>query len=191
MTEDFIMEKNYDMEHLERQTREVMESLLALSEAKAGQLLIVGGSSSEVLGGTIGKASSAEVGQVIIGIIKSVCDEHQLHLAVQCCEHLNRALVIDEAYAISRGFTLVNARPVPEAGGSFATAYWNSLDKPALAETITADLGLDIGDSFIGMHLRSVAVPIRLSRKSIGEAHVTAAKTRYKLIGGSRAQYQA
>lgn len=184
------MDTEYNLQDIENETGQILDSFFEQAEPKEGQLLVIGGSSSEVRGGQIGQLSSAEIGETIIATVVEYANRYGLYLAVQCCEHLNRALVIDESYALSKGLSLVNAKPIASAGGSFATAYWNYLEQPALAEEIKADLGIDIGDSFIGMHLKPVAVPLRLSRDSIGQAHVTAAKSRLKLIGGKRAQYQ-
>ena len=115
---------------------------------------------------------------------------HGIHLAVQCCEHLNRALILEHEVAVQRGYEIVNVMPQPHAGGSFAVTAWNAFSNPVAVETIAAEAGIDIGGTLIGMHLRRVAVPVRTSEKQIGEAIVLCARTRPKFIGGPRAIYQ-
>ncbi len=184
------VEEITNLEQIKQETAQAIDELLDMAHLKAGDLFVVGGSSSEVRGGEIGHASSAEIGQVIIEVLYQKLKERNLVLAVQCCEHLNRALVVPEAYAEEKDLTQVNAIPQPHAGGSFAVAYWNLLEKPTLAESVKAKAGLDIGDSFIGMHLVPVVVPVRLKIRSIGCAHVTAARCRMKKIGGERTVYR-
>jgi uncharacterized protein (TIGR01440 family) len=181
---------NTNINQIKVETRQTIEELLDIANLKAGDLFVVGGSSSEVRGGEIGHASSAEVGEAILEVVYHILREKQIVLAVQCCEHLNRALVVPENYAEKKDLTQVNAIPKPHAGGSFAVAYWNLLEKPTLVESVKAKAGLDIGDSFIGMHLVPVVVPVRLKINSIGYAHVTAARCRMKKIGGERAIYR-
>ena len=115
--------------------------------------------------------------------------EHHLRLAAQCCEHLNRALIVERATAEVFGYEPVNVIPQPKAGGSFATAVYHALAQPVAVESVRASAGLDIGGTLVGMHLRHVAVPVRLSRKQIGEAVVLAARVRPKFVGGARAIY--
>ena len=122
--------------------------------------------------------------------IYPVLQEHGIHLAVQCCEHLNRALILEQDVAEQRGYEIVNVMPQPHAGGSFAVTAWNAFSNPVAVETIAAEAGIDIGGTLIGMHLRRVAVPVRTSEKQIGEAIVLCARTRPKYIGGPRAIYQ-
>ena len=164
------------------QARQAVTELLEAAKLRPGQLFVVGCSSSEMVGARIGKGSSLEAAQVL--------QERGIELAVQCCEHLNRALVVEREVAEKRGFEIVNAIPQPHAGGSFAVTAWANFRDPVLVETIVADAGLDIGGTLIGMHLRRVAVPVRLSLKQIGEANILCARTRPKYIGGSRAVYQ-
>ena len=153
------------------------------------KLLVIGGSSSEICGGVIGHASSPETGKAVAETILEFCNERGLFLAAQCCEHLNRALVVERETAEKYGYDIVCAVPQPKAGGSLATAAWRRMSDPVLVESVRADAGIDVGLTLIGMHLRAVAVPIRLNVKSIGEAPVTAARTRPRLIGGERAKY--
>ena len=131
----------------------------------------------------------AEVADAIFRGLSSVFSPMGVYLAAQCCEHLNRALIMERADAERFGYEIVCVRPRPKAGGSFATAVYEAMDDPVAVEFVKADAGLDIGNTMIGMHLKHVAVPLRLSVKTIGEAPVNAARTRPKLIGGSRAEY--
>ena len=142
-----------------------------------------------MVGARIGKGSSLEAAQAAFAGIYPVLQERGIELAVQCCEHLNRALIMERADAERFGYEIVCVRPRPKAGGSFATAVYEAMDDPVAVEFVKADAGLDIGNTMIGMHLKHVAVPLRLSVKTIGEAPVNAARTRPKLIGGSRAEY--
>ncbi|MDO5409118.1 MAG: TIGR01440 family protein [Lachnospiraceae bacterium] len=154
---------------------------------KKGQILVVGCSSSEVLGKRIGSYSSEETAQEIYDALQSVLKPRGIYLAAQCCEHLNRAIIVERSavpYA-----EICNVVPQPKAGGSFATAAYHGMEDPVALEEIRADAGLDIGSTLIGMHLKHVAVPVRLSIKVIGEAALTAARTRPKFIGGCRAIY--
>ncbi len=177
------------MEELYRQARDAMEELVTRANLTEGKIVVVGCSTSEILGERIGTSGTLEVArEVLRGLMEPVVARGGV-LAVQCCEHLNRALVLPRAALEKRGLTEVCAQPWEHAGGSMATAYFMALDEPCLAETIAADAGLDIGDTLIGMHLRRVAVPVRLSQKTIGRAHLCAAVTRPPLIGGERARY--
>ena len=153
------------------------------------RLLVVGGSSSEMAGGTIGHDSTYELGQALAQGVLDAAAKLNVACAFQCCEHLNRALVVERETARAYGLTVVCAVPRPKAGGSLATAAWKAMREPVLAESVEADAGLDVGQTLIGMHLKRVAIPIRLSVKQIGAAPVTAARTRPKLIGGERAKY--
>lgn len=170
--------------------RQAMEELLAVAQLEPHQILVVGCSTSEVMGKKIGSFSSVEAAHALINGILPIIQDNRLFLAVQCCEHLNRALVVEETCANMYGLEVVSVVPHPKAGGSFATVAMERYERPVVVETITAHSGMDIGDTFIGMHLKRVAVPVRLSIKSIGEAHLTVARTRPKLIGGERAKYK-
>lgn len=152
-------------------------------------LMVTGCSSSEIAGGEIGHASTYELGEAVARAILSLAKENGFDAAFQCCEHLNRSLVIEREAAERRGCEIVWAVPRKKAGGSLATAAWKMMKDPVLVSEIRADAGLDIGATLIGMHLRAVAVPVRLSVKNIGMAGVTAARTRPRLIGGERAKY--
>ena len=153
------------------------------------KLLVIGGSSSEMAGGTIGHQSTFELGEALAEAVLDLSKEKDFACAFQCCEHLHRALVVERETAEKYGYDIVCAVPQPKAGGSLATAAWRRMSDPVLVESVRADAGIDVGLTLIGMHLRAVAVPIRLNVKSIGEAPVTAARTRPRLIGGERAKY--
>ena len=161
-----------------------------LSEAahlRPGQIVVIGCSSSEVVGHQVGSWSTPEVGQAIYDGLQSVFAPMGVYIAAQCCEHLNRALIVErEAVPYAE---IVNVVPQPKAGGSFATACYRSFAHPVALEEIRADAGLDIGGTLIGMHLKKVAVPVRLAQRTIGEAMVLAARVRPKFIGGERAYY--
>lgn len=163
--------------------------LLESAHLKPGALLVIGCSSSEILGQKIGKGSSPETAQAVVDAILPILDARQILLAAQCCEHLNRALIVERTTMEKYGFEQVTVIPRPKAGGSFATAVYAAMKDPVAVEFVKADAGLDIGNTLIGMHLKHVAVPLRLSVKHIGEAAVNAARTRPKLIGGIRAEY--
>lgn len=177
-------------EEIEIQARAVVTELLEHANLKPGALLVIGCSSSEMVGQRIGKGSSLEAAQAAFRGIYPVLQERGIHLAVQCCEHLNRALILERAVAERKGYEIVNVMPQPHAGGSFAVTAWNTFEDPVAVETIQADAGMDIGGTLIGMHLRRVAVPVRTSLNHIGEAIVLCARTRPKYIGGPRAVYQ-
>lgn len=172
------------------EARMAVAELIEVAKLEEGDILVVGCSSSEIVGGHIGKASSPETANVVFEEIYSALKEKGIWLAAQCCEHLNRAIIIEKACAREYGYEIVNVKPQPKAGGSFATAAYGAFEHPVAVEHIKAHAGMDIGETLIGMHLRDVAVPVRLSIKSIGEANVIFARTRAKFIGGSRAIYE-
>ncbi|WP_026658336.1 TIGR01440 family protein [Butyrivibrio sp. AC2005] len=174
-------------EELTRQASNVAEELIEKSKLKKGQILVVGCSTSEVCGDTIGTGSNLEAAEAVFSGIYSVTQKYGIFLAAQCCEHLNRAIII-EADAVPNQ-DIVNVVPQPKAGGSFATTAYKTFEHPVAVEEIRADAGLDIGDTLIGMHLKKVAVPLRLDNHEIGQAHIVAARVRPKFIGGIRAHY--
>ncbi len=163
--------------------------LLELAACRENDIFVVGCSSSEVMGQKIGTHSSEETAKAIFDGIYPVLKEHGIFLAAQCCEHLNRALILERQAAEYYRLPICNVVPQPKAGGSFATAAYAAFEKPVAVEAIQAAAGMDIGDTLIGMHLRLVAVPVRLSVKRIGEANLVCARTRPKFIGGERARY--
>ncbi|WP_026512042.1 MULTISPECIES: TIGR01440 family protein [unclassified Butyrivibrio] len=174
-------------EELTKQAATVTEELCEKAGLHKGQILVIGCSTSEVCGDTIGTGSNLEAAEAVFAGIYSVTQKYGVYLAAQCCEHLNRAIII-EADAVP-GQDIVNVVPQPKAGGSFATTAYKTFEHPVAVEEIRADAGLDIGDTLIGMHLKKVAVPLRLENKEIGQAHITAARVRPKFIGGIRAKY--
>ena len=169
------------------QSRKAAEELIELAHLKAGDIAVIGCSTSEVLGSKLGTNSSPDTAKVLFESIYEVFCKNGIYLAAQCCEHLNRAIIVErEAMPFA---DMVNVVPQPKAGGSFATQAYAHFKNPIAVEEIKADAGIDIGATLIGMHLKKVAVPVRLSVKYIGEAPVTAARTRPKFIGGERAVY--
>ncbi len=175
---------------IREQSRRAAAELLEKARLLPGDLFVVGCSSSEILGGTIGKASSLEAAQAVLDGIYPLLREQGVFLAAQCCEHLNRALIVEADCARRYGYDPVSVRPQPKAGGSFAASAWEAFERPVAVEHIRAHAGLDIGGTLIGMHLRDVAVPVRLSLDHIGQALLLCARTRPKFIGGSRACYE-
>lgn len=178
-----------DLHEIENQARQAVTELLEAARLSAGDIFVVGCSSSEISGGRIGKASSLEAAQAVYRGVAPVLKERGVFLAAQCCEHLNRALIIERACAEKYGYDPVSVRPQPKAGGSFAATAWENFDHPVAVEHIRAHAGLDIGGTLIGMHLRDVAVPVRLTLDHIGAAILLCARTRPKFIGGARACY--
>ena len=174
-------------EEITMQVRTVVKELLDQANLKPGSLFVIGCSSSEMVGQRIGKGSSMDAAQAAFRGIYPILQERGIELAVQCCEHLNRAIVV-ERKAVPDA-PIVNVVPAPKAGGSFATAAYKNFKDPVVLEEIIADAGIDIGFTLIGMHIKKVAVPLRLENNKIGEATVLAARSRPKFIGGCRAQY--
>ena len=170
-----------------QQTQAVTEELIEKAALKAGQILVVGCSTSEVLGSKIGTNSNPDTAKDIFQALHDTAKKYGIYLAIQCCEHLNRA-IITERSAVPFG-EIVNVVPQPKAGGSLATQAYAGLEDPVAVEVIKADAGIDIGFTLIGMHLKKVAVPVRLEHNRIGEAMIVAARTRPKFIGGERAIY--
>lgn len=178
------------LEHITQQAQQAVTELLAAAKLRPGDILVVGCSSSEVVGGHIGKNSSMDAAHAILEGIYPIVKAQGIWLAAQCCEHLNRSIVLEEEAALHYGYEAVNAIPQPHAGGSWAVNCWQTFEHPVLVEEIKAAAGLDIGGTLIGMHLKRVAVPVRLSLNKIGEANILCARTRPKYIGGERAVYQ-
>jgi len=169
------------------QATAVMEELGRMARLKRGDIVVVGCSTSEIIGSKIGTNSSPETAKVVFEALHEYATQNGLYLAVQCCEHLNRAIIIErEAVPFAE---IVNVVPQPKAGGSMATQAYAHFNDPVAVEEIKADAGIDIGFTLIGMHLKKVAVPVRLENNRIGEAMVIAARTRPKFIGGVRAVY--
>ena len=177
------------LEKIKNDAAIAISELLDVAKLQAGDILVIGCSSSEMVGEKIGTHSSVDAANALADAILPLLKEKGVAIAVQCCEHLNRAIITDADTARRYGYEAVNVVPQPKAGGSFATAVWARLDNPVAVEHIRANAGIDIGGTLIGMHLREVAVPVRLSVKTIGEAPILCARTRPKFIGGCRAVY--
>ena len=176
-------------QQIETEARQAVTELLAQANLKKGDVFVVGCSSSEIVGGHIGKDSSLEAAQAVYAGIAPVLAENGIWLAAQCCEHLNRAIILEREAAEKYGWEEVCVVPRPHAGGSWATTCWKNFKEPVAVEEIRAHAGIDIGGTLIGMHLKRVAVPVRLSLSKIGEANILCASTRPKLIGGERTKY--
>ena len=174
---------------IKTQCENAVSELITIAKLKKGDILVVGCSSSEMVGETIGHGSSLEAAQAAFDAIYPLLCAAGVYLAAQCCEHLNRALILEREAAERYGYEIVSVKPQPKAGGSFATTAYANFSDPVAVEHIRAAAGLDIGGTLIGMHLRDVAVPVRLSLDHIGNAHILCARTRPKYIGGSRACY--
>ena len=177
------------MESITHAARQAMTELLDIAQPEAGDIVVVGCSTSEVLGAHIGKGSSPEAAAAILAGLAPVAQAREVYLAAQCCEHLNRVLILEKEAARKYGYEIVSVVPQPKAGGSFASALYAHLQEPVAVEEIRAACGLDIGGTLIGMHLRRVAVPVRLSIDRIGDAALLCARTRPKYVGGCRAVY--
>lgn len=182
------MESNELYEEIKQQAHDACMELLDIAKLSTGDILVVGCSSSEIKGEHIGKGSDIDAAKAVYEGIKPLLETRGIFLAAQCCEHLNRAIIIEKR-ALMPGTEIVNAVPQLHAGGSFAVTCYERFRHPVAVEHIKADAGLDIGDTLIGMHLKDVAVPVRLAVKEVGHAHVVAARTRPKYIGGERAVY--
>lgn len=181
-----------DFNEITAQSRQAAIEIVEAAGLKKGSIFVIGCSSSEVLGSRIGTATNMDSAKAIYDGIIPVLKEHGIYAAAQCCEHLNRALVVEREAMEKFGFEQVNAIPQPNhAGGAFATECYNRFKDPVLVESINAkaDAGIDIGGTMIGMHIRSVVVPLRISLKKIGEAPIICARRRPKYVGGSRAIY--
>lgn len=175
------------LDELRQQAAQAAVLLCEKAKLRAGQIVVVGCSTSEICGSRIGSDSRPEVASAVFGAIHQELRTRGIYLAAQCCEHLNRAIIIERAAV--PGADIVNVVPQPKAGGSFATAAYHAFSDPVAVESIRADAGLDIGGTLIGMHLKQVAVPLRLGMDHIGSAILLAARTRPKFIGGVRAVY--
>ena len=175
-----------DYTQLTAQARQATEELLEAAHLETGDIFVVGCSSSEIMGGHIGHDSSMEAAAAVLAGVLPPLQEQGVYLAAQCCEHLNRAIVLEREAAKAYGCQIVAAIPQPHAGGSWATSCWRAFKDPVLVEEVRAAAGMDIGGTLIGMHLRRVAVPVRLSLDHIGQAILLCARTRPPFIGGRR-----
>ena len=188
------MEKStgMDLEQIREQARSAAGEICEAARLKEGALFVVGCSSSEVIGSRIGTATNLETAEAIYEGIQSVLQEKKIYLAGQCCEHLNRALVVERSLAEKLGLEQVNAIPQPNhAGGAFATICYQKMADPVVVEDVRqkAEAGIDIGGTLIGMHIHPVVVPLRISLKQIGQANLICARRRPKYVGGARAIY--
>lgn len=177
------------LSNIKMQAKKAITELIEISGIKSGEILVIGCSSSEIMGGDIGKASSIDAAKAVFDGIYPILKQKGIYLAAQCCEHLNRALILEQEATEKFGYEIVNVCPQVKAGGSFATVVWQNMEHPVAVEHVKASAGLDIGNTLIGMHLKEVAVPVRLSISKIGEAPLVCARTRPKFIGGERAVY--
>lgn len=180
---------DFMFEELTQQAKTAVLEIIEQAKIGRGSIFVVGCSSSTVKGENYGTASSMEIAQAIFDGIYPELKSRGIFLAAQCCEHLNRAIITEREAAEKLREPEVNVVPQPKAGGSFATITYNTLENPVAVEHIKADAGIDIGGVLIGMHLKEVAVPLVISVKNIGKAHITSARTRPKFIGGERAHY--
>ena len=179
------------IEQIQKDTTAVIQEVIEKANLKNGQLFVIGCSSSEVIGEHMGTASNKDAANAIFKIVSEELRSKGVNLAVQCCEHLNRAIVVEREVAERYGFEKVNVVPQPHAGGAFAVEAYNSFKDPVVVEDINAkaDGGIDIGGIMIGMHIHPVVVPLRMENRNIGKAIVVAARRRPKYVGGARAVY--
>lgn len=175
---------------VQEQAKQAVKELIEISQIKKGSILVIGCSTSEIIGSKIGTNSAYDVAEALFEAIYPIINDNGLYLAAQCCEHLNRAIILEREAAEKFGYEPVCVVPQPKAGGSFATTAYRHFCDPVAVESIKAQAGIDIGGTLIGMHLASVAVPVRLSLNKIGEANIICARTRPKYIGGPRAKYE-
>lgn len=168
----------------------IVDEWIASDVLEEGTVFVIGCSTSEIAGEHIGTSGSEEIAEVIFTNLKKLETEKGVHLAFQGCEHINRAITMEEATRKMLGLDAVSVVPHPKAGGSMASYAYKQFEQAVVVEEVTANAGMDIGDTLIGMHLKRVAVPLRLKQMSVGNAHLTAARTRPKLIGGERAIYE-
>ena len=186
-----------ELAEMEKAARELESCICYLKQEgrlKPGAVVVLGCSTSEIIGGVIGHDSAPEMGKVIAETMLAVCAREQLCSVFQCCEHLNRTLIMEQSLLDRLGLVQVNAVPYPKAGGSVGAAAYRLMKEPAAAMSIQADAAIDVGDTLVGMHLRPVAVPLRMNGTDgrpvrVGQAHVVIAYSRFPYIGGSRAKY--
>jgi uncharacterized protein (TIGR01440 family) len=184
-------DSNVDLNAIEKDAADVTAEILKLSGLKPGQLLVIGCSSSEVVGERVGTHSSMDVAGALYRGITSVTDKAGVIICAQCCEHLNRAIVMERAEAEKLGLDEVNVIPHPKAGGSFGTTVYKNCKDPVVVESLMqkADAGMDIGGVMVGMHIKPVVVPLKITKRNIGQAIIVAARRRPKYVGGARAAY--
>jgi len=178
------------IDHWEAELKKILAEFKGKVSLTKSQILVIGCSTSEIVGKQIGTAGTEEVAAFVLRQLQQLRDETGVQLAFQCCEHLNRALVVERETMVNRNLEEVSVIPARTAGGAMATYAYGKMTDPVVVEFIKADAGMDIGSTLIGMHLKHVAVPLRVTQKSVGHAYVTLATSRPKLIGGARAVYE-
>ncbi|HPP31011.1 MAG TPA: TIGR01440 family protein [Soehngenia sp.] len=179
-----------DLIKIKEDVRTVTRQLLDAAKLNEKEAVIIGGSTSEIIGEKLGSNSNIDIARAVISTFVEEVKKENLYPVVQGCEHINRALVVEEEYAKMMNLEIVNVIPVLHAGGGFATAAMEIFEKPVVVESVKVSAGIDIGDVFIGMHLKPVGVVVRSEIKEIGKAHLSMIRTRPKLIGGERAVHQ-
>lgn len=178
------------IDHWEDELEKILTEFKEKVSFTKSQVLVIGCSTSEIVGKQIGTAGTEKVAAFVLRQLQQLRDETGVQLAFQCCEHLNRALVVERETMVNRNLEEVSVVPVRTAGGAMAAYAYGKMTDPVVVEFIKADAGIDIGSTLIGMHLKHVAVPLRVTQKSVGNAYVTLATSRPKLIGGARAVYE-
>lgn len=184
------MTQEIDLKKISQQIKTSMTEFLAQTTLEPNDIFVLGCSTSEIQGKQIGKNSNLEIGRTVIKTLRSILEPLGVHLAVQGCEHLNRALVVEKKVAKDHELEIVTVVPTLHAGGAAQVAAFEQFTEPVEVEHLVAKAGMDIGDTAIGMHVRFVQIPVRTSIKEIGDAHVTFLSSRPKLIGGERARYR-
>ena len=178
-----------DLVQIERDVKQVVLELLEAAKLEASEAVVIGGSTSEIIGEKLGSSTNMEVAKTVMSIIIPILKENNIYPVIQACEHINRALVVEKEYAEKHNLDPVNVVPIQTAGGGFATAAMELLDHPVVVEHVGVQAGIDIGDVFIGMHIKGVGVVVRSDIKEIGKAHLSMIRTRKKLIGGDRSKH--
>lgn len=178
-----------DLKQIEKDVRQVTGELLAAAQLAPGDAVVIGGSTSEIVGKGLGSATNMQVARLVMETIISILKENKIYPVVQSCEHINRALVVEKEYALRHNLEIVNVVPIESAGGGFSTAAMEILENPVVVEKVGVQAGIDIGDVFIGMHLKGVGVVVRSEIKEIGLAHLSMIRTRLRLIGGDRSKH--
>lgn len=178
-----------DLIQIENDVKQVTMELLEAAQLDQGEAVVIGGSTSEIIGEHLGSSTNIEVAKTVVSAIVSILKENKIYPVFQGCEHINRALVVEKEYAKIHNLEPVNVVPIQSAGGGFATAAMDVLDNPVVVEHVGVKAGIDIGDVFIGMHIKGVGVVVRSDIKEIGKAHLSMIRTRQKLIGGDRSKH--
>ncbi|MGC7871741.1 TIGR01440 family protein [Desulfosporosinus sp. SYSU MS00001] len=178
------------LQELKQEWEGILDGFFQQVTLRSQQIFVLGCSTSEVVGHRIGQGSSLDVAEILLPSLLKRVRQKGIYLAVQGCEHINRALVVEEDCAEHYGLEIVTVLPALHAGGAMTVKAWDSFTSPVMVETIQGHAGIDVGDTFIGMHLRPVVIPVRIHVKELGEAHLTLARTRPRLIGGPRARYE-